>query len=149
MKVDFRHLILAYSSAFTFCTFFFLAFTTECKAYWMHDASIEITHRWLIGHFSFIFLLPILILFAHKYLQIKTPIKLFVAHLFISLTSISLLAIAINKPCEYINGGHYMFIDSFLTLGFYLFKLISFILIIVIIVMTANAITRQKKGKLE
>ena len=122
----------------------FIKSKNDCVAYWMHDASIEITIEWLIFYCSYLFLLPTSILLILKFIQVKTPIKLFVAHFLFSLTSISLLTIAINKPCEQINGGHYMFINSTLTLGYYLSKLISFIMICSIAVTSFNSLKDRK-----
>jgi hypothetical protein len=136
MKIDFRHLTSAYCVTLVFFTTYFLVTNTDCEAYWMHDASIEITTKWLIYYCSYLFLLPTIILFLLKSFQISAPIKLFVAHLLFSLTSISLLTIAISKPCEQVNGGQYMFINSTLTLGYYAFKLLSFIMICIIAVTT-------------
>src|SRR5687768_10293931 len=126
MKIDFRHLTSAYSVTLVFFITYFLIAKTDCEAYWMHDASIEISTEWLIYYCSYLFLLPTFILFILKSFQVMAPVKLFVSHLLFSLTSISLLTIATNKPCEQINGGQYMFIDSTLTLGYYSFKLLSF-----------------------
>jgi len=144
MKFDFRFLSIGYCLAFIFFILFFLLSITECEAYWTHDASIVITHKWLISNCSYLFLPPVIILFINRLLKIKIPVKLFVAHFFISLTSISLLAIAIDKPCDYINGGHYKFIDSFMTLGHYLFKFMSYIIICFIIIISFISIVKQK-----
>jgi hypothetical protein len=63
-----------------------------------------------------------------------TSTKYFLIHFFISLTSISLLLFAINKPCNNVNNGHYMFINLTMTIGYFLFKLLSLVIISSIII---------------
>lgn len=152
MKISFWHLVTAYLFAFAFFIVYSLTSTTECEAYWMHDASIVINPKRLAGYCTYLFILPTAILFLQKKFRHKTNTKLFAVHFFISLTSISLITVATNKPCEFINGGHYMFIDPFFTLGYYLFKLISFILICVIAgttIISAKSRTNKQTEKLD
>jgi|APTNR8051073442_1049403.scaffolds.fasta_scaffold01174_3 hypothetical protein len=145
MKIDFRYLSSAYCVTFVLFITYFLKSKNDCVAYWMHDASIEITTEWLIYYCFYLFLLPTFILLILKLIQVKVPIKLFIAHFLFSLASISLLTIAIDKPCEQINGGHYMFINSTLTLGYYSSKLISFIMISTIVVTTLISLKSKDK----
>jgi len=145
MKVDFRYLLFAYCLTFVFYIIFILTSISECVAYWMHDASINITHIWLIGYCCYLFLLPTIILLIFKFNQLEIPIKFFISHFFISLTSISLLAISINEPCEYINDGYYMFTNTTITLGYYLFKLLSFIIIFIIFKTLISSVRLKKK----
>jgi len=58
MKIEFRHLVMAYGGAFSLFALFFLNFTTDCEAYWMHDASFVITHKSLITFCFELFLFP-------------------------------------------------------------------------------------------
>ena len=145
MKVHFKHLLFAYCLTFVFYIIFILTSVSKCVAYWMHDASININPIWLIGYCCYLFLLPTIILLIFKFNQLEIPIKLFISHFLISLASISLLAISINEPCEYMNDGYYMFINTTITLGYYLFKLISFIIIIIIFISLISAVRLKKK----
>ena len=70
-------------------------------------------------------------------------------HFFVALTSISLLLFAINKPCENVNNGHYMFISSTMTIGYYLLKLISIVIIGIIIIRTILLKTKTNKTRQE
>jgi hypothetical protein len=145
MKISFWYLIIAYCATFIFYTAIFLTSTTECEAYWIHDDSIHISSKWLVSNCFYLFLLPIHFLLIPKFFKIEIPMKILLAHFLVSWVSISLLALAINQPCQSNSGGHYMFIDTFMTLGYYLFKLISFVILCVIIVMTLMAIVKQMK----
>jgi hypothetical protein len=100
----------------------------------MHDTSIIITKWKLLANTSLFFLLPVLIILAQVHFKIKTPTKLFLTQFFIAFASILLLLFAINKPSENKNDGHYMFISSTMTIGFYLLKLVSLVIICVIII---------------
>ena len=117
----------------------------ECEAYWMHDASITIAKRKLFADTLYLFLLPVLIILVQLLFKIATPTKLLLTHFFIALASISLLLFAINKPCENLNNGHYMFISSTMTIGYYSLKLISLVVIGIIIIQTI--ILKNKAAK--
>ena len=145
MKLDFRHLLFAYCLTFVFYIIFIFTSISECIAYWMHDASIDITHTWLVLYCCYLFILPTIILLFFKLKKLETPIKLFISQFFISLLSISLLALSINEPCEYINNGYYMFTNTTITLGYYLFKLISFIIIVIIFITLISALRLKRK----
>ena len=136
MKISNRELLFIYTIAACFLTIYTLISIKQCEAYWMHDASINITKQKLLLDTLYLFVLPILTLFIQRLFKTKTQTKLFVIHFLIALTSILLLIFAINKPCDNINGGHYMFINSTMTLGYYLLKLICFIIIFIIILQT-------------
>ena len=71
----------------------------------------------------------------------------YLANVYIALTSILLLLFAINKPCENLNDGHYMFISSAMTIGYYLLKLVSLVIIGIIIIQTI--ILRNKTTGIE
>mgnify|MGYP006902008992 CR=1 FL=1 len=105
----------------------------------MHDASINITKQKLLLDIVYFFVLPILTLFVQRLFKTKTQSLLFLTHFLIALTSILLLILAINKPCDNINGGHYMFINSTMTLGYYLLKLTCFIILFIIISQTIRS----------
>jgi hypothetical protein len=136
MKVSNRQLLLFYLTTVCLLTIYTLTSLKECEAYWMHDASITITKWKLLTDTSFFFLLPVLIIFTQKHFKIKTPTKLFLTQFFIASTSILFLLLAINKPCKNKNDGHYMFISSTMTIGYYLLKFVSLFVIVIIIIQT-------------
>ena len=105
----------------------------------MHDASITISKQKLLGDTSFLFLVPLIIIIIQAFLKIKTQTNLFLTQFFIAVTSILFFVFATNKPCDNVNGGHYMFINSTLTLGYYLFKLISIVIIGIMIIQTIRS----------
>ena len=136
MKISNRELLFLYTIAICFSTIYTLTSIKECEAYWMHDASINITKQKLLLDTLYLFVLPTLTLFVQRLCKTKIQTKLFVTHFIIALTSILLLIFATNKPFENINGGHYMFINSTMTLSYYLLKLTCFIIIFIIILQT-------------
>ena len=134
MKINIKHLSLFYIVSFCFYTLYTVLSIEECEAYWMHDASITISKNKIRTDIYYLFLLPIFVILVQKVFQIKIQIELFVTHFLAAFLSISLLMLAINQPCEHINNGHYMFIDTFMTIGYYLLKLSSFVLMGIIII---------------
>ncbi len=134
MKISNRLVFYFYLMTVCFLIIYTLTSIEKCEAYWMHDASILISKRNLFANTSYLFLLPMLIIIAQSPYKIPIPTKLFLIHYFIALTSILLLLFAINKPCENLNNGHYMFISSTKIIGYYFFKLVSSILIGVILI---------------
>jgi hypothetical protein len=148
MKVELKQLILFYILAFAVFAVFIIKFTSDCEAYWMHDAAIQLTHRKLITVCAYLFLIPAAVLILTAILRAKFLRKFFIVHFIVSVLSFSLLSIAINQPCEFINGGNYMFIDSFLTIGYYLLKLSSYLILGIIIVITvANFFSKRANLK--
>jgi hypothetical protein len=139
MKISNRELLFFYAIAICISTIYTLTSINECEAYWMHDASINITKQKLLLDIIYFFVLPILTLFVQRLFKTKTQSLLFLTHFLIALTSILLLILAINKPCDNINGGHYMFINSTMTLGYYLLKLTCFIILFIIISQTIRS----------
>lgn len=144
MKINLKKLLLAYIFTFLVCSTFFLVCISECEAYYMHDDSIEITHKWLLLNCSYLFLIPTILLILTSVLQIETLIRLFTIHFFISLSAILLLTITIYRPCESINGGHYMFINFLMTAGYYLLRLVSFMVLFYIIIRMVSSILTFK-----
>ena len=136
MKINKRHLVIFYFIVVCLMTIYTLTSIKECEAYWTHDASITITKQKILLDTLYLFMLPILTIIVQTVLKIKTQTRLFLTHFLIALTSVLLLTYAINKPCENINNGHYMFINLIMTLGYYLFKLTSFIILFIIIIQT-------------
>ena len=145
MKVSGKQLLFFYAVTIFLLTIYTLTSIKECEAYWMHDASITITKKKVLINTSYLFLLPVLIILVQTFLKINTQTKLFLTHFFIALTSISLLLLTIDKPCKNLNGGHYMFVSSTMILGYYLFKVTSFIIIGIIIIQTIK-LTKNKKS---
>ena len=136
MKISIRQVLYFYITTVCFLTIYTLTSVKQCEAYWMHDASITITKKKLFIETSYLFLLPIVIIIVQTLFKIATPTKLFLTHFFIAFTSILLLLFAISKPCGNLNDGHYMFISSTMTIGYYLFKLVSLLIIGIIIIQT-------------
>jgi len=145
MKIGNRLLLYLYLIGVCFLTIYTFTSIKECEAYWMHDASITIAKRKLLADTYLLFLLPVLIILVQSIFKIATPVKLFLTHFFIAMTSISLLLFATTKPCENLNGGHYMFISSTMTIGYYALKLIS--LVIIGIIMFHTIILKNKTAK--
>ena len=139
MKITSRQLPVLYFTTICLLTIYTLTSIKECEAYWMHDASITISKQKLLGDTSFLFLVPLIIIIIQAFLKIKTQTNLFLTQFFIAVTSIIFFVFATNKPCDNINGGHYMFINSILTLGYYLFKLISIVIIGIMIIQTIRS----------
>jgi hypothetical protein len=114
----------------------------------MHDASITITKSWIFGYLSFLFLLPILFFFICNVFKIKKIGKeLFLLYV-TSVTSISSLFLSINQPCNFINGGYFMFIDSSLILFYYLSKLaliIIYLYLVTVILMLIRISYKKNK----
>src|SRR6478736_4981595 len=136
MKISNKRPLLFYLTAVCLLTIYTFTSINDCVAYWMHDSSITITKHKLLTDISYLFLLPVLIIIVQTVFKIATSTKLFLTHFFVALTSILLLLFAINKPCENANGEHYMFISARMTIGYYLLKLISLIIVSIIIIQT-------------
>ena len=136
MKINTRHLLLFYFTVVCLLTIYTLTSVKECEAYWTHDTSITITKQKILLDNLYLFMLPILTIIVQTVLKTKTQTRLFLTHFIIALTSVLLLTYAINKPCENINNGHFMFINLTMTLSYYLFKLTSFIILFIIIIQT-------------
>ena len=132
-------MLIFYAVAVSLLTIYTLTSIKECEAYWMHDASITITKEQIFINVFYLFLLPGLIIIVQTFLKINTQTGLFLTQLSIALTSISLLLLTIDKPCESINGGHYMFVSLTMILGYYLLKVVSFVIIGIIIIQTIKA----------
>lgn len=147
MKISIRQVLYFYITTVCFLTIYTLTSVKQCEAYWMHDASITITKKKLFIETSYLFLLPIVIIIVQTLFKIATPTKLFLTHFFIAFTSILLLLFAISKPCGNLNDGHYMFISSTMTIGYYLFKLVSLLIIGIIIIQTI--VLKNKDTKTE
>ena len=145
MKINNRQALYFYLTAVCFLTIYILTSIKECEAYWMHDTSMTITKFKLFSDTSYLFLPPIFIIIVQTLFKIATPTKVFLTHFFIALTSMLLLLFAINKPCENLNGGHYMFISTAMTIGYYLLKLVSLLIICIIIIQTINFKNKTKK----
>ena len=135
---------MAYGLTFCFFITFFLSIIPECECYWMHDSFIKISHGWVILHSLYLFILPIIIILVHKQYNIKSLFKPFILHYLISVISMSSLAISVNKPCESINGGHFMFISMYPVLIYYLTNVIVFFFICYMAYKTAFLIKAYK-----
>ena len=145
MKINNRHLLLLYFTVVCLLTIYTLTSVKECEAYWTHDISIIITKQKILLDNLYLFMLPILTIIVQTVLKTKIQTRLFLTHFIIALTSVFLLTYAINKPCENINNGHFMFIDLTMTLSYYLLKLTSFIILFIIIIQTISLKIRVTK----
>ncbi len=137
-----KHLIIINVLTFLFFSVYFYLNTTDCEAYFMHDASIDISAKSLITTCSFFFIGPAIIQLLQKFILKKENVKILIVQYILGLTSIGLLALSINKPCEFINGGHYMFANAgsiglsyLLRLIFYLVFGLTFIWTIINLIM--------------
>ena len=136
VQIDLKFLLWINFLSFIFCLTFIIFNISECQCYWMHDASIKVTYKWIITYISYLFIIPIILLIISKYLKIEIPKKAYLVHFIMAVISIFTLLTSINKPCEFINGGNYMFINFSLILVYYLFKLFTVISLIYIIIKT-------------
>ncbi len=102
----------------------------------MHDASINLSSSKLIINCSVLFLGAAAIQILYTILKLKEKQTVFLTNYLISLASVGLLALAINKPCDFINGGHYMFIDLLATVISYLLKIIAYITLVIMLYRT-------------
>jgi hypothetical protein len=144
MKLAQKKLLFLYCLTFIIFALHFWINTTECKAYFMHDGAIEITPVKLTIHAAILFLIPAVVLFLSMVLKWKEYSTLFLAHYLLGFTSFGLLSLAINKSCEEVNGGHYMFIN-FPTALAYLLRWISYITLILLIIKTIKGIIKNEK----
>ena len=147
MKITPRQLSFLYFTTICLLTIYTFTSIKECEAYWMHDASIKISKQKLLGDTSFLFLLPLIIILIQPLFKIKAQTNLFLTQFFIAATSILFFIFATNKPCDSVNKGDYMIINSTLTLGYYLFKLISVVIIGIIIIRTIRL--KNKNNRIE
>ncbi len=146
MKLKNGHFAQIYIATFLLLAVYFITQTTNCEAYYMHDDSIEISQTKLITICTYLFIPTTFILLLAKILKLKEINKLYITHYATSLASILLLAITINKPCETINGGNYMFINFFGTVFSYLLRIISHLMTVVIFIVTSISIISQTKN---
>ena len=131
-------LILSYCLTFVLVVTYYFTNCVECEAYWMHDASIIITNKWLLIHCTYLFLLPIIfVLFRHK---TKLSTRIFLTHFTVAIVSISL-----DKPIKVVDGVKYIFINGLAILGYYFLKLIAFIVICYIIFKSIYSLIKQRK----
>ena len=140
-----KQLAISYMVVICLLIVYTLTSIKECEAYWMHDVSILITKEKILYDIFYLFILPLLTIIIQIFKNLKTQTKLLKTQFILALISISLLLFAINKPCENINDGHYMFINSIMTLGYYLLYLSSFIIVLIIIIKTIRLIIIASK----
>jgi hypothetical protein len=115
--------------------------TSDCEAYYMHDDSINLSSQSLIVNSAILFLGPALIQLVLA-LKAKNKKTFFLLQYILALISVGLLSLAINKPCELINGGHYMFVDFISILISFLLKIICYILLAILFVLTFLSIIK-------
>jgi len=136
-------LILSYCLTFVLVVTYYFTNCVECEAYWMHDASIIITNKWLLIHCTYLFLLPIIfVLFRHK---TKLSTRIFLTHFTVAIVSISLLVLSLDKPMKVVDGVKHIFINGLAILGYYFLKLIAFIVICYIIFQSIYSLIKQRK----
>lgn len=136
MKISFTHLVVIYILSFCFYLIYATTAVIECSAYWMHDAAIKAGPERIIISSCCLFLPPIMLLLVQKKLHIKTPATYFLIQLVCALLSISLLAFVIDKPLNYNDGVHFVFISLKTAVVYYLLKLLSYIMIGIILIKT-------------
>lgn len=93
----------------------------------MHDASVDISAKSLIITCAWFFIGPAIVQLLQKFIERKVNMKILLMQYILGLTSMGLLAVSINKPCEFINGGHYMFTNAGSVGLSYLLKLIFYL----------------------
>lgn len=146
MNLDKKKFLLLYFTTFLLFAIYFLINTTACEAYYMHDDSIEISPLKLIIRTAVLFLVPALLILTLGVLKLKADAVLFILHYFLVVISLGIFALVIDKPCESINGGHYMFIDFFGTGFSYLLRFISYITLILLFIRTLVHVIKAGKN---
>lgn len=137
-----KTLLVTLGLTYVFFIAYFLSTIIECEAYWMHDASIEISHKWLLIHCTYLFVLPVIILLFQYKTKLSTV--MFWVHYSFALISISLFAISIATSDKKIVNSHYIFINGLPILGYYLFKLLTLVSICFIIYKFILALINHK-----
>jgi hypothetical protein len=123
-----KYLLIVNSLTFVFFSVYFYLNTTECEAYFMHDASINISPMALTTTCAFLFIGPAITQFIQIFILRKSGLTVSLFQYFLGLASIGLLTLSINKPCEFINGGHYMFINFGSTGMSYFLRFICYVI---------------------
>ena len=140
-----KYLLITNLLTFVFFSIYFYLNTTECEAYFMHDASINISSIALTITCIFLFIGPAITQFLQIFILKKPSESISLFQYFLGLTSIGLLTISINKPCEFINGGHYMFINFGTTGMSYLLRFICYLVFGLTFLRTLFSLIAQKK----
>ena len=126
--MKFKHFAILYG--LTFLIFIMLlGFVPERVVYFMHDGYIEFSRIWAIIHLSYSFLLPLLLQFIINKFHNAHSVKVFVVHYIFSALSVLLLFIALIGAKDMVQDNSYGTMDFRLVLGYYFFKLLTFILI--------------------
>jgi len=113
----------------------------------MHDASINVSAAALITTCFYLFIGPALIQIIQIFI-LKKPIEpISIIQYVLGLISIALLTNLINKPCEFMNGGHYMFIEFGMTSLSLLLRFTCYLLLGLTFVRTIFNIIVQKRNK--
>ena len=139
-----QYLLIINLLTFVFFAVYFYLNTPECVAYFMHDASINVSASALITTCFYLFIGPALIQIIQIFI-LKKPIEpISIIQYVLGLISIALLTNLLNKPCEFMNGGHYMFIEFGMTSLSYLLRYICNLLLGLTILRTLLNIIARK-----
>ena len=145
IKFSNRNLIIVHIATFLIFSIYFIITVKDCTAYFMHDASMEVSLKKSILNTFLLIILPCVILAFREFIRIKDSLKLLVFNYVLSLTSISLISVAFNKPCNFVNGGNYMFINFFTISFSYLLKFASHFLLLIILITTIVTYIKNTK----
>ena len=148
VKLNRLSFILVNSLTFLLFAFYFSKYTVECDAVFMHAGSINFSPRILIINSLTLFMAPAANQLFTEILKLKSHIKLYLLQYFSALISIGIFALAINQPCDSINGGHYMFIDIFVVIISYLLKYFSYCLLLISLVLIIPDLLNKRRNHL-
>lgn len=142
-----KHLTIINIITFGLFSVYFFLYTTECEVYFMRDSSVNISPKALTLTSAVLFLGLALIDLLQKFTSRPINPTVLLTQYFLSLVSMGLLTISINKPCEFINGGHYMMTDPFAVGVSFLLKLICYLLLGLTFIWTFINLIVSKKNK--
>lgn len=139
-----KFLLIINTLTFVFFSVYFYLNTSECVAFYMHDASINVSPSELITICFYLFIGPVLMQSIQIFILRKPIGPISIIQYVLGLLSIVLLTNSINKPCEFINGGHFMFVEFGTTILSYLLRYICYLLLGLTILRTLlNIIVRK------
>ncbi len=133
--MKFKQFALLYGLTFLF--FLILAcFVPEREVYWMHDASFEFSRKWAFLHAAYSFLLPLCLQFIiHKFQEAHSA-QLFKFHYSFAMLSVLLLCFGLLGAKDMAQEKAYGVMNFELVLGYYFFKLLTFIMILILVIKT-------------
>lgn len=141
-----KHLAILNVLMFLASAIYSITCIPSCTAYFMHDASIDTGPTLLITIGGIFLMAPALVQWGCIRRGMPIPAKLHTIHFAISVVCIALLALAVTGPCNFINGGHYMFIGSGPFILSYSLRVIGFGTLIPILYVFGKDVLKSRKN---